>query len=74
MRLVEHQQPGLAREGLGDLHHLLVSDAQPLDRHVGIDVRMDQGQRVARERPRSVALYDTCRARLVAECDVLGDA
>ncbi len=71
--LVQDQQADVLRQRLGDLHQLLLADAEAFDRGVRVDVQADSGQQVdravARLRPVDQAALDD----LVAQEDVLGD-
>ena len=45
-RLVEDDQPGVDREGLGDLDELLLGRGETLDGRLGVGVQSDSGQQV----------------------------
>ena len=47
-RLVHDDQPGLERQRLRDLDHLLLRDSEVLDHRFGIDVQVQRREHVAR--------------------------
>src|SRR5688500_3140941 len=72
-RLVEDQQLHLLGEGLGDLHQLLLADAEVGDEGVGRFLEADLLQQRARLGERGMPVDDAVLRGLVAEKDVLGD-
>ena len=72
-RLVEDQELDLLRQGLGDLHQLLLAEAEIGDPRRRRFAQADAGEQVAGARKRFRPVDDAVGGAFVAEEDVLGD-
>nr|BFE70913.1 hypothetical protein GCM10020092_042140 [Actinoplanes digitatis] len=72
-RLVQDEQPDVLGERLGDLHELLLADADVLDQGVGVLLEADPRHQVQRHPVGGLPVDRAALAGLVAEEDVLGD-
>ncbi len=74
-RLVEDQQPGMAGQRLGDLHHLAARQRQACDRRRRVDVlRTGPRQRFGGDAALGAAVDESPFARRVDDADIVGDA